>query len=176
MTFEEIFKSWTLEQKVEWALGPNICNLSENMRSIIVDLKAENERLKGELKQTEAQDQVVIDGLRNEIERLKYALKQRTAQSDANVNLWMKELKRGAVQEKEIEQLRKDNAKLKCLALHLFKCLAYHEYRDWGSIRDGFAESKLKERCVRNADRWRRINERCYEAYRKAKESLKEEK
>lgn len=64
MTFEEMFKSWTLEQKVEWALGPNICNLSENMRSIIVDLKAENERLKGELKQTEAQDQVVIDCLR----------------------------------------------------------------------------------------------------------------
>lgn len=49
MNFEEMFKSWTLEQKVEWALGPNICNLSENMRSIIVDLKAENERLKAEL-------------------------------------------------------------------------------------------------------------------------------
>lgn len=65
MTFEETFKNWTLEQKVEWALGPNICNLSENMRSIIVDLKAENERLNGELKQTEAQDQVVINGLRN---------------------------------------------------------------------------------------------------------------
>lgn len=47
MNFEEEFKSWTLDQKVEWALGPNICNLSENMRSIIVDLKDENERLKG---------------------------------------------------------------------------------------------------------------------------------
>lgn len=46
MNFEEEFKSWTLDQKVEWALGPNICNLSENMRSIIVDLKAENEQLK----------------------------------------------------------------------------------------------------------------------------------
>lgn len=45
MTFEEIFKSWTLSQRVEWALGPNIFNLSENMRSIIVDLKTENERL-----------------------------------------------------------------------------------------------------------------------------------
>ena len=49
MEFEEMFKSWTLEQKVEWALGPNICNLSENMRSIIVDLKAKNERLKCEI-------------------------------------------------------------------------------------------------------------------------------
>ena len=49
MTFEETFKNWTLEQKVEWALGPNICNLSENMRSIIVDLKAENEKLKKEV-------------------------------------------------------------------------------------------------------------------------------
>lgn len=48
MEFEEMFKSWTLEQKVEWALWPNICNLSKNMRSIIVDLKAENERLTGE--------------------------------------------------------------------------------------------------------------------------------
>lgn len=70
MTFEETFKNWTLEQKVEWALGPNICNLSENMRSIIVDLQAENERLKRELKQTEAQDQVVVDGLRKEIAKL----------------------------------------------------------------------------------------------------------
>lgn len=48
MNFEEKFKSWTLDQKVEWALGPNICNLSNQMRSIIVDLKAENERLKAE--------------------------------------------------------------------------------------------------------------------------------
>lgn len=52
MTFEETFQRWTLDQKVEWALGPNICNLSTNMRSIIVDLKAENERLKGELQQS----------------------------------------------------------------------------------------------------------------------------
>lgn len=52
MNFEEEFKSWTLDKKVEWALGPNICNLSKNMRSIIVDLKAENERLKSELQQS----------------------------------------------------------------------------------------------------------------------------
>lgn len=52
MTFEETFKNWTLDQKVEWALGPNICNLSENMRSIIVDLNDENERLKSELQQS----------------------------------------------------------------------------------------------------------------------------
>lgn len=131
MNFDETFKSWTLEQKVEWALGPYICNLSENMRSIIVDLKAENERLKRELKQTEAQDQVVIDGQ------------------------------------------RKENAKLKCLALHLFKHLAYHECDDWNYIGDGLAESKLKKRCVRNADRWWRIAKRCNEAYRKARESLR---
>lgn len=74
MTFEETFKNWTLEQKVEWALGPYICNLSENMRSIIVDLKAENERLKRELKQTEAQDQVVINGLRKENRKTLHAL------------------------------------------------------------------------------------------------------
>lgn len=35
------------------------------------ELQAENEKLKGELKQTEAQDQVVIDGLRNENAKLK---------------------------------------------------------------------------------------------------------
>lgn len=34
-------------------------------------LQAENEKLKGELKQTEVQDQVVIDGLRNENAKLK---------------------------------------------------------------------------------------------------------
>lgn len=56
MNFEEMFKNWTLDQKVEWALGPNICNLSNEMRSIFVDLWAENklltvknERLKAEL-------------------------------------------------------------------------------------------------------------------------------
>lgn len=98
MDFEETFKRWNLGQKVEWALGPNICNLSENMRSIIVDLKAENEqlkrdleharsyknvmktenqklkseneKLKGELKQTEAQDQVVIEELRKTLHAL----------------------------------------------------------------------------------------------------------
>lgn len=51
MNFEEEFKTWTLDQKVEWALGENICNLSKNMRSIIVDLQAENKRLKKELKE-----------------------------------------------------------------------------------------------------------------------------
>lgn len=81
MNFEEEFKNWTLDQKVEWALGPNICNLSKNMRSIFVDLwaenkllKGENERLKRELKQTEAQDQVVIDGHRKENRKTLHAL------------------------------------------------------------------------------------------------------
>lgn len=50
MEFEEMFKSWTLEQKVEWALGPNICNLSNQMRSIIVALNEERKVLIQELK------------------------------------------------------------------------------------------------------------------------------
>lgn len=49
MTFEEIFQSWSLDEKLEWALGPNICNLSNQIRSIIVDLKNENARLKAQV-------------------------------------------------------------------------------------------------------------------------------
>lgn len=82
MNFEEKFKSWTLEQKVEWALGPNICNLSENMRSIIVDLKAENERLKAE-ESKHREDKMtmtlkyneVLNDINDENEKLKGELK-----------------------------------------------------------------------------------------------------
>lgn len=73
------------------------------------------------------------------------------------------------------EELRNENVKLKCLTLHLFNRLAYHEYKDWGRWMGGLADSKLNKRCARNAARWRRINERCYEAYRKAKKELKDE-
>lgn len=76
----------------------------------------------------------------------------------------------------KVEELRKENAKLKCLSLHLFKNLSYYEYKDWGRVRDYLPESKMKERSVRNADRWCRIKERCYEAYRKAKKALREGK
>lgn len=92
----------------------------------IAELQAENERLKGELKQTEAQDQVVIDGL------------------------------------------RKENAKLKCLALHLFVRVGYQEYENWSRIRDGHPKPNLKKRY-----RWWRIAQRSEEAYRKAKAELR---
>lgn len=132
-------------------------NFKNNLAPAVIELNRMNEELQAEN------------------ERLKYALKQRTAQSDANANLWMKELRRGARQEKEIEHLRKENAKLKCLALHLFKVVGYNESKNWGRIRDGFdQESKLKQRCSRHSDRWRRIANKCHEAYTKAKAELKE--
>lgn len=78
-----------------------------------------------------------------------------------------------------IEHNRKETERLKCLALHLFIQVSYHEYKDWGRIRDTFPQSHasdLKERSVRNAERWCRINKRSYEAYRKAKAALREGK
>lgn len=46
----------------------------ENAWELYEKLQAENERLKAELKQTEAQDQVVIDGLRKENRKTLHAL------------------------------------------------------------------------------------------------------
>lgn len=43
-----------------------------------------------------------------------------------------------------IEHLRKENAKLKCLALHLFIRVSYQEYENWSRIRDGRPKPNLK--------------------------------
>lgn len=136
-------------------LAPAVIELNR----INEELQAENERLKAELKKWEDRSKVVKDGCDGEV----YEWEDNYYIVTPYLNVFVK-------------GLLKENAKLKCLALHLFKHLAYHEYKDWGSIRDGLPESKSKERCARNADRWRRINERCYEAYRKAKKALREGK
>lgn len=87
-------------------------------------LEAENERLKAELKQTEAQDQVVFDGL------------------------------------------RKENAKLKCLILHLFGLIGFYA-SEWYSEYD-------EERQVRRAVKWWKIHIKYNKAYLKAKKALRE--
>lgn len=102
MTFEETFKNWTLEQKVEWALGPNICNLSENMRSIIVDLQAENKQLKADLEHARSYKHTIKmrnRNLQDENERLKSELQQSVTKCN----------------------------KLKCLALHAM--IGYGKYK-----------------------------------------------
>lgn len=136
MNFEEMFKSWNLGQRVEWALGPNIFNLSENMRSIIVDLKAENERLKGEL---EMEHDDCSNAKKCEIEYHKAYEKE----LDENVTL------------------RKENAKLKCLALRY--------------ISERLNDKYLHGFCV-NRERVKRHAHYYYEAYRNAKKALREGK
>lgn len=221
MNFEEMFKSWTLEQKVEWALGPNICNLSNQMRSIIVDLESENKRLDRELKHTELQDQVVIDGLREENERLKARnkylenfrneekeiftpskikiikdLKKENERLKAELKKWedrskvVKDGYDGEVYEWEnnyyivtprlnvfVKGLLKENAKLKCLALHAMAEYCFAQ----GTIihtKLEFTEQPIEEdrkmiHKVNIRDRW---GEYFVEAYRKAKKALKEGK
>ena len=131
-------------------------------------LQVENERQKRKLKQTEVQDQVVIDELRKDNELLKAEVNRLEATEELLADEQVKILD-------ERDNLRKEIAKLKCLALHLFKVVGYNESKNWGRIRDGFdQESKLKQRCSRNSDRWRRIANKCHEAYIKAKAELKE--
>lgn len=156
------------------------------------ELEAENERLKRELKQMEAQDQVVFDNLREKLcvansehrynpLKMFYDIAERyfhvsTPQDLENAIKEQRETN-VIVHKDFIDHLRKDNARLECLALHLFIKYSYHEYKDWGRIRDMFPQSHasdLKERSVRNAERWCRINKRSYEAYRRAKKNLRE--
>lgn len=133
MTFEETFKNWTLDQKVEWALGHN-CNLSENMRSIIVDLKTENERLKCEI--------------------------------------WKAESKQSGYE----HFLRKENEKLRCLALHLFEKVAKNEASEWSEFCDDQFPHSGIHKCKRRKEQWLRIVKKCGDEYRKAKAELKEGK
>lgn len=83
------------------------------------ELEAKNELLKRELKQTEAQDKVVIDGL------------------------------------------RKENARLRCTALHLF---SKHFFDCYWNIEGP------------NHIRYLHLHEKYDEAYRKAKKALREGK
>lgn len=143
---------------------------SVEMLARIKELEAENKQLKKDLEHARSYKHTIKMRNRNlhtENERLKGEKEELKNSCSYQVYGDMC---------KEREKLRKENAKLSCLALHLFINHSYHEYKDWGRIRDGLPESKIKARSVRNADRWCRINKRCYEAYRKAKKALMEGK
>lgn len=85
-------KCWHLEARIkELESIPHTDNTSviDALQNRIKELEAENERLKRELKQTEAQDQVVIDGLRKENRKTLHALwMARAMMAKANTNLW----------------------------------------------------------------------------------------
>lgn len=73
--------------------------------------------------------------------------------------------------------IRRENAKLKCLVLHLFFTVAHEEWSVWTNILyDSESTSKDKERARRNRSRWGRILNKTFPAYRKAKAELKENK
>lgn len=76
-----------------------------------------------------------------------------------------------------IHNLNKENAKLKCLALHLFERVAFHEFNECSEILDYLRETSSKRSGVKkNRDRWWRIYTRCGCDYHKAKKELKEGK
>lgn len=134
---------------------------NHDVLDFIDKLQAENERLKRELKQTEVQDQVVIDTLRKENERLELAFERA-------INFYTCLCGR----------LAKDNAKLKCLALHSISEVV----RLTAMVSRMFAKTKgvyghwynpllLTEVAIQSAyDRAHRL----HKAYRKAKNSLRE--
>lgn len=86
--------------------------------------------------------------LKEEVKDLKKQLKQRTAQSDANANLWMKELKREAEQEKEIENLRGSLLNLRfgyAYAMRrLFSGTNPEKYEFWKKLQTKFRKAKKK--------------------------------
>lgn len=68
------------------------------------------------------------------------------------------------------ENMRNKIAKLKCLALHLFERVAFHEFNELCEI------SSEVSRVEKNRDRWYRIYTRCGCDYRKAKKELRKGK
>lgn len=88
-----------------------------------------------------------------------------------------RELKQIEVQGQVVfDGLRKENAKLKCLALHLFERVALKEASEWSEFYDCASLNAKSEMYKNHEERWLRIAKRCNEAYRNAKKALKEGK
>lgn len=160
----------------------------EESEKKIKELEAENERLNRELKQMDVQDQVVFDGLRKENERLKAEV--RKWQRDSAITSAMFRL---VVQGKEctstkvleeaerVENLEKENAKLKCLAIHGMSDFLWLKNRwiryfvDSATGRHILSEDERKSRL----NKARRIERHAWfylEAYHNAKKALREGK
>lgn len=122
--------------------NPDVIKFIENLQN-------ENERLKGELKQTEVQDQVVIDTLRNENERLKGELEKDVTRKILSEHC-------NSLQS-EIKILEKRNDRLRCLALHLFSKYFFDCY--WNSEGP-------------DSIRYLHLSQKYGEAYRKTKKEL----
>lgn len=95
------------------------------------------------------------------------AMEKRIKDCESNHKLW--EAENDALRNR-VKELDNENAKLKCLALHLFVSYSHQNYKLLSRVRYLVPPSKMVEKSIRNADRWHRIYERCNEAYRKAKE------
>lgn len=111
----------------------------------------ENERLKTELKKWEDRSKVVKDGFDGEV----YEWGGNYYIVTPHLNVFVK-------------GLLKENAKLKCLALHLFGHLGFYA-SEWYS-------DYYEERKTRRAVKWWKIHIKYNEAYRKAKAKMKEGK
>lgn len=154
-------------------------DMARDCLQVIENLEAENERLKGELDAktmyAEARNDDArmyaeeirnmnenFDLLETENERLKGAIKVMHTECDT---CW------------KVQELRKENAKLHCLALHLFERVAFHEFNEWSEILDELREKSSKRSGVKKAcERWYRIYTRCGRDYRKEKQELREGK
>ena len=122
-----------------------------------------------------------VEELKNEIERLKGEVrkwKRDSAITSAMFRLVVqgKECTSTKVLEEaeRVENLEKENAKLKCLALHLF--WKYAERLMWKC--DGMSQLSTKpytkDYWSRKCIRWEEVRNKFYKAYRKAKKALRE--
>lgn len=73
---------------------------------------------------------------------------------------------------KLIGLLLKENAKLKCLALHLFERVADTETAEWAELADTWFPNRASKICKRHEEQWSRIAKKCGDEYRKMKAEL----
>lgn len=136
-------------------------NEIETLQNRIKELEAENEQLKKDLEHARSYKHTIKMRNRNlqvENERLKGELEM---EHDDCSNAKKCEVEYHKAYEKELDEnviLRKENAKLKCLALHLFSNYFFDCY--WNS--KGL-----------DPNRYLHLHEKYEDAYRKAKKELK---
>lgn len=135
----------------------------EKLKARIKELEAENKRLDRELKQTEVQDLVVIDGLREENERLKARNKYLENFRNEEKEIFTPS------KIKIIKDLKKENARLRCLALH---GMFGYACAKMNVLVEKYEKEFEGGMVHKNFSRWHRLSRLWCEAYRKAKKEL----
>lgn len=135
-------------------------NFNNDLAPALIELNRMNEELQAENERLKAEN-----------ERLKDEREEANSWDDA----W-KMAERITHLDKCLVKARKKNAKLKCLALHLFEKVAKNEASEWSEFCDDQFPHSGIHKCKRRKEQWLRIVKKCGDEYRKAKAELKEGK